>query len=126
MKSVREKHSGGRFLSKDDIPGPWHRNGRVFTVDRFDEENVAREDQQAQVKPIMYFQDADVKPMVLNKGNNKKTLKWWATDAQAHGAKVLVYVDPDVTDANDTVVGGLRLAQPSEKESAEPSDDIPF
>ena len=124
-KSVREKHSGGRFLAKEDIPGAWHKNGIILTVDRFDEENVARQDQQAQLKPVMYFQDADTKPMVLNKGNNKKTLAWWASDADAKGSKVLVYVDPDVTDANDKVVGGLRLALPEAKD-AEPSDDIPF
>ena len=123
-QSVREKHSGGRFLSKDDIPGEWHRNGLILTVSHFDEENVAREDQKAQVKPIMYF-EGDVKPMVLNKGNNKLTLKWWASDAEAKGSKVLVYVNPTVTDQNDKVVGGLRLGTPDEK-TAEPSDDIPF
>ena len=124
-KSVREKHSGGRFLAKEDIPGDWHRNGLILTVRGFDEENVAREDQKAQLKPIMHFEDADVKPMVLNKGNNKLTLAYWKTDAEAQGSKVLVYVDPTVTDQNDKVVGGLRLGKPSEK-TAEPSDDIPF
>ncbi len=124
-KSVRERHSGGRFLAKEDIPGDWHRNGLVLTVDSFSEENVAREDQKAQLKPIMSFQDADVKPMVLNKGNNKLTLKWWKSDDDAKGSKVLVYVDPTVTDQNDKVVGGLRLGLPSEKE-AEPDDQIPF
>lgn len=124
-KSVRERHSGGRFLAKEDIPGDWHKNGLILTVDRFDEENVAREDQRPQLKPIMFFEEPDAKPMVLNKGNNKLTLKWWASDEAAKGSKVLVYVNPEVTDQNDKVVGGLRLGKPEEKE-AEPSDDIPF
>lgn len=128
MTSIREKHSTGRFLAKEDIPGEWPQGGRIFTVDRFDEENVARQDQSPQLKPIMHFKDADVKPMVLNKGNNRLTLKWWKTDAEAAGSKVLVFVDPTVTDANDKVVGGLRLAEPKDKgqHGDEPSDDIPF
>lgn len=128
MTSIREKHSGGRFLAKEDIPGEWPQGGRILTVDKFDEENCARQDQAPQLKPIMYFMEPDVKPMVLNKGNNKKTLAWWPNDTDAHGSKVLVFVDPTVTDASDKVVGGLRLAEPKEKgaHGAEPDDKIPF
>ncbi len=128
MSNFREKAAEGKYLAAEDIPGDWPQNGLVLTIKEITQENVARQDQKPQDKPVIYFEESDYKPMVLNKGNTKLTLKWWpGEDSACIGKKVLVYTDPNT---NNPQTGencrGLRLEQPSAKGAGEPDDGIPF
>ena len=53
----------GKYLKKEDCDPPM-----LVTIDRFEEENVAREDQPTDMKWVMYFKDNE-KGLVMNSTN---------------------------------------------------------
>jgi len=103
-----------RFLKKEDFPRP-----AIMTIARFEQENVAREDQEEDNKWVVFFAESD-KGLVLGP-TNLQLLKI-ATGVngpdEAISKKVTVYVDPTVS-FGGKVVGGLRIRAPKADGQAE-------
>lgn len=123
--SLLKRYSGGKYLSSEDFPEDrvWKECGVVLTITGFTEENVAREDQNPEVKLIVQFEDS--KPLVANKTNTNTITGLFGTDeTKVVGKKIGLYVDPTVKNKGKTV-RGLRLCD--HKEIGEDfKDDIPF
>ena len=93
-----------KYLKKEDLTsGPI-----TATIRHIEMGEVGTEDSK-DTKPIMFFREEDIKPMVVNSGN-------WDTCAELFGDEsdnwarhqVEIYVDPNVKYAGKKV-GGLRL-----------------
>lgn len=91
--------SGGRFMTKDDVPDP-----RKFTIRAFDW--VELDDDE--LKPMVIFKELD-KPMVLNRTNLELLAQCVGDDTDAAIGKVItVWHDPTVMMSGKRV-GGLRI-----------------
>lgn len=124
-----------KFLKKEDFPEP-----RIMTIQKFESENVAKEDEIPEIKWTIYFV-GEKKPMVINSTNIQILKAAFGSPAAAVGQRVQVYVDPNVS-FGGKLVGGLRLRGPSKKPTPAPApavedtsptqytdefqDDIPF
>jgi len=131
---VLKDHAGGKYLRSTDLENTGKEFGLVLTILDFTEANVAREDDQPEMRPILHFKEGGYKPMVLNKTNLNFILGHYGDkESLIVGKKILVWVNPDVEYAGKTVMG-LRLAAPqmavdsshADADKAEPDDDIPF
>lgn len=102
------------------------------TVVKVGKLNVAREDQEPEMKWAIRFQEFK-KPMVLNSTNIQLLAKACGSDDSDDwaGKKVTVYSDPNVS-FGGKLVGGLRIKVPIKKKTgngdkfADMEDDIPF
>ena len=109
----------GRFLGAVDLPDhEYPPNAVTAKIADLTEENLAREGQPAERKPILHFDPkgdpADLKPMACNKTNAKFLIKHFRTDDETKiiGRTIGIFVDPTVQNAQGAVVGGLRLCAP--------------
>jgi len=122
-KGLLKKHSGGKYISSDDFGDRLGKDsGVVLTISDLTEENVAREDQQAEYKLVIHFENS--KPLVANKTNtNMVTGLFGTNESLVIGKKIGLYVNPDV-EHKGKIVKGLRLCDKAE--IGEFGDDIPF
>ena len=92
-----------KFLKQSDVP-----EDKLVTVKELKKQNVARDDEDAEYKYTVYFEEFE-KGMVLNSTNIKRLAKALGDDTDNWiGGKVVLYVDPDVEYAGQ-IVGGLRI-----------------
>lgn len=84
-------------------------NGIIVTVDRIEQQNVARDDDPPENKYIVFFREYE-KGMVLNTTNINGLAKACDSEDTDHwpGKEVVVYVDPNVGYGGKTT-GGLRI-----------------
>lgn len=122
-----------KYLKQSDVE-----EETEVTIVKVGQINVAREDQEPDMKWAVRFQEFK-KPMVLNSTNIQLLAK--ACDSEDSddwaGKKVVIYTDPNVS-FGGKLVGGLRVKIPvkgSTKRAAAPGgpkgfetmdDDIPF
>ena len=115
-----------KWLKQSDVP-----EDRLVTVKELKKQNVARDDEDAEYKYTIFFEEFE-KGMVLNSTNIKRLGKALGDDTDNWpGGKVVLYVDPDVEYAGQ-IVGGLRIRaarKPGAKPPARTEDydqDPPF
>lgn len=129
MKIDEMTPSKSKFLTKEDVGEA----GKNLTIHSFEQQEVGTENEK-ETKYVIVWQQADYKPMVLNKenGNRLKLIaKTDDTDLMI-GQTVNVYNDPFVAFGGKTV-GGIRIraavsavarpqARPAQKPAGRPSD----
>lgn len=120
-----------KYLKKSDVEP-----AKLVTIKDVKKENVAQEDQPAEHKYTLYFNELE-KPLVLNSTNIH--LAATACDSfhseQWIGKPIVLYVDPNVSYMGK-VTGGIRIrapkpgAQVPKQETPAPVDesfdDVPF
>jgi len=96
-----------RFLGKDNIEGPT----RVIIDDvRLEEISGDHGDED---KPVMFFRDDEIKPMILNNTNWQVIEGSYGEDTDDwRGHEIEIYVDPGIMFGKKRV-GGLRIRIPS-------------
>ena len=99
---------GGKYLKKEDCDPPI-----LATIERFAEENVAKEDQPEELKWVMYFSDND-KALVMNSTNLQLAAIAFGTQETDEwiGRQLVLYHDPNVS-FGGKLVGGVRVRAPS-------------
>lgn len=105
------------FLKQSDFD----ENGLIVTVNRIEQQNVARDDEPEEKKWILYLNEFE-KGMVLNTTNINALAKACDTDDtdDCIGKEIVIYVDPNVGFGGKTT-GGLRIKkfmQPTAPKSA--------
>jgi len=118
-----------KFLKKEDVG-----NGKLVTVKAIEQENVAMDNQPADMKYTLVFNELK-KPLVLNSTNIQLAASIFASQDTDDwmGKPLVLYVDPNVSFGGQ-VVGGIRVrapkpgAQMPETVTTEDhfDDDIPF
>ncbi len=101
-----------KYLSKDDLASP-----RVLTINQVVQEEIEQDDQ-TKLKAVVYFQEPDVKPWIINSGN-------WMTVEDVYGEesnnwtgkRVELFVDPTVMFGRKRV-GGVRVRVPNGQQAA--------
>jgi hypothetical protein len=109
----------GKYLKKEDCDPPM-----LVTIDRFEEENVAREDQPTDMKWVMYFKDNE-KGLVMNSTNLQLAAIAFGTQETDEwiGRSLVLYHDPNVS-FGGKLVGGIRVRAPKgQKKSPGKSPD---
>lgn len=116
----------------------------LATISHLTRENLAMEDHQPEMKYVIHFQEADLKPMVLNRINAQLIAQITGseeTDDWA-GKQIVCYNDPTVSFAGK-LTGGIRVRAPKlrpkpeqapaqapadqfDAETGTGSDDIPW
>lgn len=92
-----------RFLTKDDVAVP-----KVFQIDSIEIEEVENEDGK-ESKPILYFQEKESKPLILNKTNAQTLEEEFGKDSEDwRGHSIELYVDPSIK-FGSRKIGGIRL-----------------
>lgn len=119
------------YLKQSDF----NESGFIVTITGIEHKNVARPDEEEELKYILNFKEFD-RGMVLNSTNINACAKACESDDTDDwiGKEVIVYVDPNVGFAGKTT-GGLRIKKYTEPKAptapvkrqpiAEPSD-APF
>lgn len=97
--------SKSKFLTKEDVG----ETGKNLTISGFEQQEVGTENEK-ETKYVILWQQADYKPMVLNKENGNRLKLIAKTDDadQMVGTTVNVYNDPFVAFGGKTV-GGIRI-----------------
>ena len=120
-----------KYLKQADLDGEVD-----VTIVKVGQMNVAREDEQPEMKWAMKFQEFK-KPMILNSTNLQLLAKACGSEESDDwiGKKVIIYADPNVS-FGGKLVGGLRVKLPVTKRQApavktggtfdQMDDDIPF
>jgi len=121
-----------KYLKQSDVDGEVE-----VTIAKIGQINVAREDEQPEMKWAMRFVELP-KPMVLNSTNLQLLAKACGSEESDDwiGKKVTIYADPNVS-FGGKLVGGLRVKLPIKRSAAKPAagggghfddlaDDIPF
>lgn len=123
-----------KYLAKPDFE-----EDQTCTIKGVKQENLAKDDQNEELRWVLYFRDAPApKGMVMNVTTIRVLEQAFGGDTDRWvGNKVIVYVDPNVS-FGGKVVGGLRLRIPKQKAAQAPSnaapppadedfnDDVPF
>lgn len=121
--------SESNYLTKEDVGEA----GKNLTIAGFKIDTVGK-GENAEQRCIMGFQEADVKPMVVNKTNMRriKHVTGAETTGQARGKRVNVYNDPMV-EFGGKLTGGIRIRAATDQDaplSPEGKDDfndsVPF
>lgn len=94
-----------KYLSKEDVG----EDGMILTIAGFKLETINTDDG-AEDKVILYFQEQDVKPMVVNRTNAQllKQITGAQTAGAARGQQIVVYNDPSIQFAGK-ITGGIRV-----------------
>lgn len=121
-----------KYLKQSDVDGEVE-----VTITKVGQVNVAREDEQPELKWAMRFAELK-KPMVLNSTNLQLLAKACGSEETDDwiGKKVVLYADPNVS-FGGKLVGGLRIKLPIKAKQSKPvtesgghfddmADDIPF
>lgn len=99
----------GKWLKKEDVPVP-----TTATISRVSREEVNADNGGKEMKVVMAFAEAHLKPMILNIGNATAVTELYGDDsANWLGKRVEIYTDPNVMFGGKRV-GGLRLRAPSQ------------
>lgn len=113
-----------KYLAKNDVG----EDGVILTIRGFKREVIDSDDGEEE-KTIVYFEEQDYKPMVLNRTNAQliAVATGAKTAGEARGKKIVVYNDPTVG-FGGKITGGLRIrkvaGQPRNGTTA--TDDVPF
>lgn len=103
-----------KYLKKEDCG-----NGIVVTIRQCMMENVAKQGEPEEEKAVLYFVELE-KPIVVNSTNaqliaaitgSEETDDW-------NGHKIVLYSDPNVTNMQGKVVGGIRVRAPKQAPKA--------
>lgn len=102
-----------KYLKQSDVDGEVE-----VTILKVGQLNVAREDQEPEMKWAVKFQEFK-KPMVLNSTNIQLLSKACGSDESDEwiGKKVTIYADPNVS-FGGKLVGGLRVKLPIKRSAA--------
>lgn len=102
-----DKYRDTKFVQKTDLG-----KGILVTIDKITEENVAPNNQPQEIKYVLYFEE-NVKPWVPNIGSLEEIAAITGTGDVDYwtGAKLVLYVNPDVEYAGKRV-GGIRCRAP--------------
>jgi hypothetical protein len=109
------KMTDSKYLKKEDVG-----NGKLVTIKSIKQENVAREDQEADNKYILMFREED-KGLVLNSTNiqlcamacgSQETDEWI-------GKQIVLFEDPSVS-FGGKLVGGIRIRKPRSNTQSPP------
>jgi len=107
-----------KYLKKEDCD-----TGILVTIKSLKEQNVAKEDQPAEMKHVLYFEEEE-KGLVLNSTNaqliaaitkSEETDDW-------DGKQIVLFNDPSVSYAGK-ITGGIRVRAPRIKGKV---DEAPF
>jgi len=114
MKINQMKES--KYISQGDVEG-----GKVVTVSKLDQENVAAADKPEEIKWILHFKEFQ-KPLVLNWTNIQLMAVCTGSEDSDDwtGKKVELYVDPTIS-FGGKIVGGVRIRQASK--DAKPTEN---
>lgn len=111
--------SNSKYLQKDDVG----EDGVILTIRGFKRETLENDDGNEE-KIVLYFQEQDYKPMVVNRTNANMIANATGsrTAGESIGKQIVVYNDPTVQFAGK-ITGGLRIkkystAQPKQPQSA--------
>lgn len=107
-----------KYLTKEDVDG--NGNGTLVTITEVHPESMpARQGSPAETKNILFFAEFE-KGMVLNKVNTKMLIANLNSAESSHwiGHKVVAWNNPDVTDLQGNIVGGIRLRMPRKQATA--------
>ena len=122
-----------KYLAKDDCG----EEGIVVTIDRVVVEKVGEDMQgNAENKPVMHFQEQNVKPLIVNVTNFETIVEGTGLEDSDNwgGQRIKVYNDPTVSFAGRRT-GGIRVRTPKKGATPPPvaeqvadmtDDDIPF
>jgi hypothetical protein len=97
--------SKSKFLAKSDVGD----DGVILTIRGFKEEVIEGDDGD-ETKVVMYFSEADYKPMILNRTNAALLAgaTGVGTAGEARGKQIVVFNDPSVG-FGGKITGGLRI-----------------
>lgn len=100
----------GKYIKKEDCEPPV-----LATIERFEQENVARDDQPEDMKWVMYFSDNE-KGLVMNSTNLQLAAIAFGTQETDEwiGRQLVLYHDPNVS-FGGKLVGGVRVRAPKKK-----------
>lgn len=107
------------YSKKEDFPQP-----RIVTIASIAMVDVGMEGH-PEMKPVMYFHDADVKPVIINKTNATSLAAQLGNETTAWtNRQVVIYNDPTVVYQGK--VGGIRLRLPDPVQPAQqPAYQVP-
>lgn len=110
--------STSKYLAKEDCDPPLLVTVGGMTLDEMET------DGQKERKAVLHFQEADIKPMILNNTNKEllKVVTGGRTVGEIRGKKIVVYNDPTVM-FGKKAVGGIRIRAPKNQQ---PIDDVPY
>lgn len=110
----------GKYFKKEDVDEP-----TMLTIDRFEEENVAKDNQPEDNKWVMYFRDAE-KGLVMNTTNLQlAAIAFGSQDTDDWiGKQIVLYHDPNVSFAGK-LVGGVRVRGPKKPKPQKPAIGSP-
>lgn len=101
-----------KYLKKEDVTNPL-----IATIRHVEMGDVGMEEN-SDTKPIMFFREADIKPMVINSGNWDTIAELYGDDSDGWSMKQIeIYIDPNVKFSGKKV-GGLRVRQPGGSNNA--------
>lgn len=121
--------SDSKYLAKDDVG----EDGVILTIKGFKTETI-KGDNGDEEKIVMYFEEPDFKPMIVNRTNAQliSIATGAAVAGEARGKKVVVYNDPTIS-FGGKITGGIRIKkvagtprQAADDSVANIKDDIPF
>ncbi len=99
------------YMNKADVG-----SGKLVTISHLEQKNIAQEGEPKELKWIMYFDESDAKPFILNPVN--QTLTAAATGSEISeewtGKQIVLFIDPSVI-MHGKVVGGIRVRAPRNK-----------
>ena len=120
MPKTSEMQSS-KFLKQSDVG-----DGVLYTVAGCRRQNVARDDDPAELKWCLLFEESD-KPLVLNATNIQLAEQIFASDDTDDwvGKRVVLYTDHTIS-FGGKVVGGIRIRAPKVKgaKPKPPVDDL--
>jgi hypothetical protein len=118
-----------KYIKKEDVG-----RGKLVTIERLEQQNVALEDQPEELKWTAYFKEFS-KGMVLNWTNIQLIARALNTEESDEwiGKQVVLFEDPNVS-FGGKLIGGIRVREirtkskpaPQETPNEEFDDDIPF
>lgn len=104
-----------KYIAKEDLQTP--QTATIATV----REEIIKGDRGDSTKPIMYFEEKWLKPMVLNITNCKRMIAAYGDETEVwKGKRVELYFDPNVEFGGE-IVGGCRVRVPGSPPANTPS-----
>ena len=95
-----------KYLKCGDFPNP-----RVCTMGEVTDEDMTGNG--TEIKPVLHFQDAGLKSVVLNRTNTSAIVEVYGTDVDSwRGHTMELYADLNVTNPQGQRVGGIRMRKP--------------
>ena len=93
-----------KYIKKEDVG-----EGKLVTIAKMEQQNVAMDDQPEEIKWIIHFQEFN-KGMVLNWTNIQLIAKAVGSEETENwiGKKIVIYEDPNVS-FGGKLVGGIRV-----------------